>query len=52
MVWMHIRDGLHGMVPTDRVADLEQTRLSESSEAAGHKKVVERKNAAVSPAQL
>lgn len=43
---MHIGDNLHGMVPTDRLADLEQTRLLESSEAAGHK------SAATSPTGL
>ena len=48
---MPIGDNLHDMVPTDRLADMEQTRLSESSEAVGHK-AVKREKAVASPAQL
>jgi hypothetical protein len=48
---MHTGDNLHGMAPADRPADLEQTQLSESSEAAGHK-AVKRKEAGASPEQL
>jgi hypothetical protein len=51
VVWMHTGDNLHGMAPADRLADMEQTRLSKSSEAAGHK-AVKRKEAGVSPEQL
>lgn len=53
MVWIHREDNLHGMDPTDKVTDLEQTQLLDGGEARqGPKNAAKRNKGAALPAQL
>ena len=48
---MHREGNLHGVVPTDKVTDLERTQLSDGGEAVGKNAAKRSKEAALS-AQL